>query len=162
MKIVVCIKRVGLLADEVELLDDASAVDPDALDHALNEWDAYALEEAVRLRESAGGEVLAVTVGSPDADDVLRRALALGADRALRVAADLAPFDSLGTARALHAAIGSEGADLVLCGVQSSDGGQGGTGSALAALLDLPCAAVVKSIAQADGAVVSSESSRAA
>jgi electron transfer flavoprotein beta subunit len=154
MKIVVCIKRVGVLADEVELLDDGSAVDPDVLDHVLNEWDGYAIEEALRLRDDAGGEVLAVTVGDAAADDVLRRALALGTDRAIRVAADVAPFDSLGTARALHAAIASEAADLVLCGVQSSDGAQGGTGSALAALLDLPSAAVVRAVARRGEAVV--------
>jgi electron transfer flavoprotein beta subunit len=154
MKIVVCIKSVGVIDDEVELLGDGSGVDPDALDHVLNEWDLYAIEEAVQLRDTADGEVIAVSVGGAEIDEVLQRALALGADRALRVTADVEAFDALGTARALHAAIERENADLVLCGVQSSDGGQGGTGSALAALLGLRSAAVVRSVARHGAALI--------
>jgi electron transfer flavoprotein beta subunit len=153
MRIVVCVKRAGLLGDEIELLDDGSAVDPDVLDFALNEWDAYAVEEALRLRDELSGDVVAVTVGDDQTDEVLRRALAMGVDRAVRAEADLAAFDPLGTARALHAAISPEAPDLVLCGVQSSDGGQGGTGAALAALLDAPCAAVVKAVRAGAGQV---------
>lgn len=145
MKLLVCVKQVAVLGDEVELAPDGRDVDPDYLDRALNEWDACAVEEALRLRESAGGgEVVAVTVGDEQAEAALRRCLAMGADRALRVAADVR--DPVGTARALAAVAASEQADLVFCGVQSSDSVQAATGTALAELLGLPRVAVVTRI----------------
>ncbi|MGH3037790.1 MAG: electron transfer flavoprotein subunit beta/FixA family protein, partial [Gaiellaceae bacterium] len=103
MKLVVCVKQVGSLGDEVEFTDDERDVDPDYLDYALNEWDSYATEESLRLREAAGdGEVVAVTVGDEDAEDAMRRALAMGADRGIRVWSDeLAGADPITVARAL-------------------------------------------------------------
>ena len=103
MKLVVCVKQVGSLGDEVEFTDDERDVDPDYLDYALNEWDSFATEEALRLLEAAGdGEVVAVTVGDEDAEDAMRRALAMGADRGIRIWADeLAGADPITVARAL-------------------------------------------------------------
>jgi electron transfer flavoprotein beta subunit len=87
MKLVVCVKQVAVLGDEVEFTDDERGVDPDYLDHALNEWDTFATEEALRLREAAGeGEVVVVSVGDEDAEEALRRCLAMGADRAVQAA----------------------------------------------------------------------------
>jgi electron transfer flavoprotein beta subunit len=143
MKFVVCVKQVGILGDEAEFIDDETAVDPDYLDPALNEWDAYAVEEALRLRDSAGGEVVAVTCGDEDAESALRRCLAMGVDRVVRVQAEL-DGDALSPARALVDAVRDEQPDLVLCGAQSSDASQAATASALAALLDLPAVAVVR------------------
>ena len=145
MKVVVCVKQVGSLGDEVEFTDDERDVDPDYLDYALNEWDSYATEEALRLREAAGdGEVVAVTVGDEDAEDAMRRALAMGADRGIRIWSDeLAGADPITVARALADVVRGESPDLVLCGVQSSDAVQAATGAALAELLDLPRVAVV-------------------
>ena len=86
MKVVVCVKQVGSLGDEVEFTDDERDVDPDYLDYALNACDSFATEEALRLRDAAGeGEVVAVTVGDEDAEDAMRRALAMGADRGIRI-----------------------------------------------------------------------------
>ena len=86
MKVVVCVKQVAALGDEVEFTDDERDVDPDYLDLALNEWDTYATEEALRLREAAGdGEVVVVTCGGDEAEAALRRCLAMGADRAVRI-----------------------------------------------------------------------------
>jgi electron transfer flavoprotein beta subunit len=145
MKIVVCVKQVGVLGDEMALADDASDVDPDYLDQALNEWDACATEEALRIRERLGaGEVVAVTAAPPGPEVALRRCLAMGVDRAVRVAAQA--LDPLSLARALAAAVQRESPDLVLCGVQSSDSVQGSTGTALAELLGLPRVAVVTGI----------------
>jgi electron transfer flavoprotein beta subunit len=146
VKIVVCVKQVAVLGDEIEFAGDGRDVDHDFLDYQLNEWDAAAVEEALRLREAAGaGEVVAVTVGDDDEpENALRRALAMGADRAVRVASDGTPGDPIAVARALAAVLREEAADLVLCGVQSGDHLQGSTGTALAALADLPCVAVVK------------------
>ncbi|TMM13668.1 MAG: electron transfer flavoprotein subunit beta/FixA family protein [Actinobacteria bacterium] len=142
MKLVVAVKQIKVLGDEVEFTDDGRDVDPDYLDTALNEWDACATEEALRIRERLGeGEVVVVTVGDEEAESALRRCLAMGADRAIRV--DAEPLDPVSTARALAGVVGSESPDLVLTGVQSADSVQGSTGSALAELVGLPRVAVV-------------------
>jgi electron transfer flavoprotein beta subunit len=148
MKIVVCVKQVATLGDEVEFTPDERAVDPDYFEFALNEWDSYATEEALRIREAAGeGEVVVVTCGEEEAEDALRRCLAMGADRAVRVEGDGLPIaDAITTARALAGVVSRESPDLVLCGVQSSDAVQGATGTALAELLGLPRVAVVKKL----------------
>ncbi len=153
MKIAVCVKQVGSLGDEVEFTEDERDVDPDYLDYALNEWDSYATEEALRLREAAGeGEVVVLTVGDEDAEDALRRALAMGADRGVRVwSDDLAGADPVTVARALAEPVRAESPDLVLCGVQSSDAVQAATGTALAELLGLPRAAVVAKLELGNG-----------
>ena len=159
MKVVVCVKQVGVLGDEVGFTADGRDVDPDYLDQALNEWDACATEEALRLRERLGrGEVVAatcaalrparagggVTAGASAPEVALRRCLAMGVDRAVRVDSDA--LDPISLARALADAVRRESPDLVLCGVQSSDSVQGSTGTALAELLGLPRVAVVTRI----------------
>ena len=153
MKIVVCVKQVAVLGDELEFTPDERGVDPDYFDFALNEWDSYATEEAVRIKEAAGdGEVVVVTCGDEDAEDALRRCLAMGADRGVRVDGEsLEAGDAISTARALAGVVGRESPDLVFCGVQSSDAVQGATGTALAELLGLPRVAVVKKL-EWDGA----------
>jgi electron transfer flavoprotein beta subunit len=153
MKIVVCVKQVATLGDEVEFTDDERDVDPDFLEFAINEWDTYATEEALRMKEAAGdGEVVVVTVGDEDAEDAMRRALAMGADRGIRISGDdIPPGDPITTARALAPVVGGESPDLVLCGVQSSDAVQGSTGAALAELLSLPRVAVAKNVELQNG-----------
>ena len=100
------------------------------------------MEEAIRIRERLGeGEVVVVTVGDAEAEAVLRRCLAMGADRAIRV--DAQPLDPVSTARALAGVVAAESPELVLAGVQSADSVQGSTGVALAELLGLPRVAVV-------------------
>jgi len=151
VKIVVCVKHVAVLGDEVEFTEDERDVDPDYLDFALNEWDTYATEEALRLVEAAGsGEVVVVSVVDEDAEDAMRRCLAMGADRGIRVEAE-GWLDPIQVARALAEVVGSESPDLVFAGVQSSDSVQAATGGALAGLLDLPSVAVVTKIELADG-----------
>ena len=151
MKAVVCVKQVAVLGDEVEFTGDGRDVDPDYLEKSLNEWDTCAVEEALRLRESFadGGdhEVVVVTVGDDETEDVLRRCLAMGADRAIRVeAAGLDEADPLTVARRLASIALREVPDMVLCGVQSSDAVQAATGVMLAELLGLPRVAVVTSV----------------
>src|ERR1700730_16779101 len=104
MKIVVCVKLVKVLGDEVEFTPDGLDVDPEYLEHALNEWDACAVEEALRIRERAGeAEVVAVTAGDKKSEEALRRCLAIGADRAVGV--ESVNIDPLSTAQALAAAV---------------------------------------------------------
>lgn len=146
MKLVVCVKQVRVLGDEVGFTADARDVDPDYLVEALNEWDACATEEALRIRERVGeAEVVAITAAGDGPQIALRRCLAMGVDRAVRV--DSRALDPIATARALAGAVRAESPDLVLCGVQSSDAVQGATGTALAELLGLPRVAVVTRIA---------------
>jgi electron transfer flavoprotein beta subunit len=151
LRIVVCVKQVAQLGDEVEFTEDEQDVDPDFLDLALNEWDTFATEEAIQIRERAGeGEVVVVTVGDEDAEEALRRCLAMGADRATRIAVE-ERLDPIQVARALADVVREEDPDLVLCGVQSSDSVQASTGTALAELLGLPRTAVVTKVALGDG-----------
>jgi electron transfer flavoprotein beta subunit len=150
MKVVVCVKQVAVLGDEVEFTPDEHDVDPDYVDRALNEWDAAATEEALQIRERLGeGEAVVVSAGGEEADAALRRCLAMGADRAVRVNGRF--DDPFTVARALAEAVGREEPRLVLCGVQSSDSVQAATGTALAELLGLARVAVVTKVELADG-----------
>jgi electron transfer flavoprotein beta subunit len=148
MKIVVCVKQVRILGDEVEFTGDGRDVDPGFLDSALNEWDAHAAEEALQIRERSGdGEVVVITVGGEETEEALRRCLAMGADRAIRVEPGPGEFpDPITVARIMAGPIQAERPALVLAGVQSSDSVQAATGTALAELLGLPRVAVVTRI----------------
>jgi electron transfer flavoprotein beta subunit len=148
VKVMVCVKQVAVLGDEVEFTADARDVDPDYLDFALNEWDSYATEEALRIREGLGGEgdeVVVVSVGDAQVEVAMRRCLAMGADRAIRVDYSRSA-DPITIARLLAPVAQRESPDLVFCGVQSSDAVQAATGTALAELLGLPRVAVVTRI----------------
>jgi electron transfer flavoprotein beta subunit len=151
LKVLVCVKQVAVLGDEVEFTEDERDVDPDYLDFALNEWDSYATEEALRIVDASGsGEVVVVSVGYEDVEDCMRRCLAMGADRGIRVESE-ERLDPIQVARALAEVVQAESPDLVFAGVQSSDSVQAATGGALAGLLDLPSAAVVTKIELGDG-----------
>jgi electron transfer flavoprotein beta subunit len=154
MKIVVPVKQVAALDDEFELLDDGSGVDPDGLEWELNEWDTFSLEAALQIRDAAGGEVIAISVGDEEAEEGLLSALAKGADRGVRIWEDgLEDLDALAVARVLGAAVSREAPDLILCGVQSSDAVNSATGIALAGVLGLPHVAVVKAISLDGGSL---------
>ena len=150
MKIVVPIKIAAHVDDDTPLQD--GDVDADALEWDVNEWDLVALEAALELVESDGGEVVVVSVGGSEVRDGLLTALAMGADRSIHVTiSDEAPnLDALAVSRLLHAVVGPEQPDLVLCGVQTSDGASAATGIALAALLDFARVAVIRDLAISD------------
>jgi electron transfer flavoprotein beta subunit len=152
MKILVPVKHVASLR-EGAAPDDEGALAADALAWAPNEWDAFALEAAIALRDAApAGEVVVATVGGERAEDSLRAGLAMGADRALRISDDavangaLAGPDPLTVARVLAVLAERERPELILCGAQSSDAASAATGVALAGLLDLAHVAVVTAI----------------
>jgi len=144
MDIVVCVKRVPM-TQEVDLEIDAQKKDvrKDMLAYVINEWDNYAIEEAILLKEKLGGTVTAVTVGPEDDEEVLRRCLAMGADKALRVDPGNIVLDPFVISRILAGAIGSLKFDLVLTGVQADDLNEGAVGVMLAEHLSLPHSAVV-------------------
>lgn len=144
MRVLVCIKQIGVLDDEIVFAEGEREVEPDCLEPSLNEWDSYAIETALRIRDENGGEVVAATAGSAEAEEVLRRALAMGADRAIRI--EGCTPDPYLVGKALGTLTRSLSPDLILCGAQSSDAAHGATGAVVAGLLDLPCAAVVNAV----------------
>jgi electron transfer flavoprotein beta subunit len=141
VKIIVCVKQVVTLPGPAVMLKDGSDVDPFFTMRRLNEPDEYAVEEALRICEGAGGgEAIALTVGQDAAVEALRKCLAMGAQRAVRIwGPDVQPHDPLSVARALAHVARDEAADLVLCGVQSTDASQQATGPALASAMGQPC-----------------------
>jgi electron transfer flavoprotein beta subunit len=140
MEILVCVKNVPEVAEaDLEITSGGAAIDTDDLVFAINEWDNFAVEEAVSLKEAHGGSVTVITLGDDEAEDALRRALAMGADEAIHLCDDLWDgADSAGVARAIVAAMKDKKFDLVLTGVQASDSGQAQTGVLLASLMGLP------------------------
>ncbi|MEM2103414.1 MAG: electron transfer flavoprotein subunit beta/FixA family protein [Candidatus Bathyarchaeia archaeon] len=156
MDVVVCVKHVPDTA-EAELKIDATgrAVEKTGLVFDINEWDDYALEEAVRIKEKLGGTVTAVTVGSEDADNTLRKCLARGADKAIRLTdPKFAGSDAYVTAKILYSAIRNMHFDIVLTGAQAGDDGSAVVGPVLAQLLGVPHATMVKKIEVAEGKAV--------
>lgn len=152
MQIVVCLKPVLDFVDG-EITISGGRIDPTDCPYSLNEWDAYALEEAVLLAEAHGGSVTAIAAGGEECEEVLRRALALRAERAVRVTTK---EDALGltTARRLASAIGQISFNLVLTGTQASDTEGGQTGGMLAALLGIPFASLVVGVERRENALL--------
>ena len=144
MKIVVAIKQVPERDAPVRIASDGKWIDEDDLNYTINEPDAYALEEALQLKEKNGGEVIVVCAGPERVTSTLREALAKGADRAIHIEADdLGGRDTLGVAQVLADAIKPESPDLILTGLQSDDLGLGQTGVVLAELLGIPHATII-------------------
>jgi electron transfer flavoprotein beta subunit len=151
MKIIVAIKQVPERDAPLRIDAAATWIEDSGIQYALNESDAYALEEALQLKEKHGGEVVVLTAGPERVGSTLREALAKGADRAIQIdCPDLNNRDALGVARLLAAAIKPEAPDLVLTGLQSDDLGQGQTGVILAELLELPHASLILHVEKTD------------
>lgn len=153
MEIVVCVKRVPETTEAEITLDEAGKeIEGKDLVFVINEWDNYALEEGILLKEKFGGSVTAVTMGSEESDEILRKCLAMGADRAIRLTdGAFEGSDAQATAKILLQAVKRLDFDLVLTGVQASDDGCGQTGVTLAELLGIPHAALVSSVEIEDG-----------
>ena len=144
MKIIVAIKQVPERDAQVRINPTGKWIEESGLQYALNESDAYALEEALQLKEKHGGEVIVVSAGPERVGQTIREALAKGADRAIHIDCDdLGNRDALGVARLLAAAVKPENPDLVLTGLQSEDLGLGQTGVIVAELLNLPHASLI-------------------
>ena len=147
MKIAVCIKQVVTREWQLRVNEGATWIRDNDASFELNEPDAYALEEALRLKEKHGGEVVVCSAGPARASQVIREALARGADRAIHVESDvLATADAFAVAEALAAAVRDEGVDLVLTGLQSDDQGFGQVGVVLAEKLGMPHATIIMDV----------------
>jgi electron transfer flavoprotein beta subunit len=154
MKIIVAIKQVPERDAQVRIDSSGKWIEESDVQYAMNESDAYALEEALQLKEKHGGEVIVVSAGPERVGTTIREALAKGADRAIHIAAhDLAQRDALGTARLLAEAIKPESPDLVLTGLQSDDLGYGQTGVIVAELLGVPHATLILHVEKTDGGI---------
>jgi electron transfer flavoprotein beta subunit len=152
MKIAVCIKQVPTREWQPRLNDAKTWIREQDAAFEMNEPDAYALEESLRLREKHSGEVVVCAAGPARMQQVLREALARGADRALHVEDDsLASADASVTADALAAAMTDEKFDLVLTGLQSDDQGHAQTGVILAERLGIPHSTIVMEVQVQDG-----------
>src|SRR6202048_1838908 len=146
----VCIKQVP--AKDAPLTVSGNWIKESDIGFEMNEPDSYALEEALRLKEKHGGEVIALSMGPERVKQTIKEALAKGAARGIHVSDDIfSQLDPLGSAKPLAAAIKQRKCDLVLTGLQSDDHGFGQTGVLLAALLDRPHATIIMAIEVADG-----------
>ncbi len=149
MNIIVCVKQVP--AKDAPLSIAGNWIRESDIGFEMNEPDSYALEEALRLKEKHGGEVIALSMGPERAKQTIKEALAKGADRGIHIADDnFAQLDPLGSAKSLAAAVKQQKHDLVLTGLQSDDHGFGQTGVLLASVLDVPHATIIMAI-EVDG-----------
>ncbi|THB81447.1 MAG: electron transfer flavoprotein beta subunit/FixA family protein [Desulfobacteraceae bacterium] len=156
MEILVCVKRVPDTAEnEFELNSDGNDLDRDDLVYSVNEWDNYAVEEAIQIVDDKGGNVTVVTVGDDESEEVLRREMAMGANNGVLLSDDaFEGADGKGIAGILKAEIESGKYDLILTGAQA-DEGAGQVGGMLAAMLDLPYASLVNKIEVIDDSKIS-------
>jgi len=147
MEILVCVKRVPDTSEnEIEVGSDGKDIDRDDLVYSVNEWDNYAVEEAIQIVDKVGGKVTVVTVGDDESEEVLRREMAMGANDGLLLSDDaFEGSDGKGIATILKAAVEKGNYDLILTGAQA-DAGAGQVGGMLAAMLDRPYASLVNSI----------------
>ena len=146
MKILVAVKQVAALDEDFEIRTDEKDVDEDFLLYDLNEWDDFSLEEAMKIKEAGTTEVevVVVSVGPDRVDESLRKCLAKGADRSIRVWDDsIEGSDAIAIVRILAAVAKKEAPDMIFAGVQSSDQAYASTGISTAAYLNWPHAAVV-------------------
>jgi electron transfer flavoprotein beta subunit len=153
LKILVCMKQVPQKDAPLKLNDTGTWIRED-VSYEVNEPDAYALEEALRQKEKHGGEVVVITAGPARAQQVLREALAKGADRAIHLEDNaFVGLDAFNIARAFAAAIKGEKFDLIFTGLQSDDYGYAQTGVVLAELLGWPHATIIMQIEKSDAGI---------
>ena len=147
MEILVCVKRVPDTAEnEFDLNSEGNDLDRDDLVYSVNEWDNYAVEEAIQIVDNVGGNVTVVTVGDDEAEEILRREMAMGANNGILLSDDsFEEVDGRGLATILKAEVQKGNYDLILTGAQA-DEGAGQVGGMLAAMMDLPYASLVNKI----------------
>lgn len=135
---IVCVKQVADTETRVKVGADGKHLDPAGVTWVMNPYDEYAVEQALRIKEASGGEVVAISLGGSGVPTVLRNALAMGADRGVHLKSDITGPDALSVARTLAAAIKPLSPDIVWCGRQAVDDDAAQVGPMLAELLSLP------------------------
>jgi electron transfer flavoprotein beta subunit len=144
LKIAVCIKRVPDMEARFSIAPDRKSLDQSGLKYEMGDFDGYGLEVGLQLVEKQGpGEVVVVSIGPDGVQEMLRKALAMGAARAVQLKADEVPADGLAIARALAAELKDGGYDLILFGRMATDTASGTVGPMTAELLGLPCVTAI-------------------
>ena len=152
MKIAVCVKRVPDMDVRFKVAADGTSVDETGVKFDLNDFDAWAVEAALQLKEKAGqGEVVVISLGPSAVQETIRKALSMGADRGVHLQADKIPFDSFAIATALAAELKDGGYDLILFGKLAPDSSNGVTAAIVAELLGLPCVTAISRLEIANG-----------
>jgi len=148
MNIIVCVKRVPETADADVIIDKSGKdIEKSGLVFDLNEWDTYAIEEAILLKEKMGGTVTVISMGGEDSNESLRKCLAMGADDAVRLTDPaFGGSDGFATAKVLAETVRKIPYDLVFTGVQAEDDGYGQVGVAMAEILGIPHVSLVTSL----------------
>src|SRR5689334_1771228 len=154
MKILCCVKRVPITGGRMVLTDDAQALETKHLGFTISPHEECAVEEAVRIVEAGGGEVVVLALGPAEAEEQLRDCMAIGADRGIHVKTDGTEWDAQATAAAIVEAVrGEEPFDLLLFGNESADSGNYQVGIRVAYALGMPVVTGLKKIAVEDGQV---------
>ncbi len=152
MKIAVCVKRVPDMDVRFRIGADNVSVDEAGLKFDINDFDAWAVEAALKLKDKdAGSEVTVISLGPDVVQETIRKALSMGADRGIQLKADKVPFDGLAVAKALSAELKTGSYDLIFFGKMSPDSSNGVVGPMSAELLGLPCVTAISSLEFADG-----------
>ena len=152
MKIAVCVKRVPDMDVRFRIAPDGISVDETGVKFDLNDFDAWAVEAALQLKEKAGqGEIVILSLGPNAVQETIRKALSMGADRGIHLLTEMIPFDGFSIATALSAELKDGGYDLILFGKLSPDSSNGVTGPMVAELLGLPCVSAISRLEIADG-----------
>ncbi|MCA1832844.1 MAG: electron transfer flavoprotein beta subunit/FixA family protein, partial [Actinobacteria bacterium] len=147
VKIAVCIKRVPDMDVRFRIGSDNISVDESGLKFDINDFDAWAVEAALQLKEkNAGSEVTTISLGPDVVQETIRKALSMGADKGIQLKVDRVPFDGLVIAHALAAELKVGGYDLILFGKMSPDSSNGVVGPMAAELLGLPCVTAISSL----------------
>ena len=152
MKIGVCIKRVADMEARFRIAGSGRAVDETGIKFDMGDFDSYAVEVALQLKEKRStGEVVVISLGPDSVQEVLRKAMSMGADRAVHLRSDGVPADSLSVARALAAELQDGGYDLIFFGKTALDSAAGVVGPMTAELLGLPCVTAASQLDIGDG-----------
>jgi electron transfer flavoprotein beta subunit len=152
VKIAVCVKRVPDMDVRFRIGADNASVEEAGLKFDLNDFDAWGVEAALRLKDAnAGSEVTVISLGPDVVQETIRKALSMGADRGIQLKTDKVPFDGLAIAKALSAELKTGGFDLILFGKMSPDSANGVVGQMVAELLGLPCVTAISSLEIAGG-----------
>ena len=152
VKIAVCVKRVPDMDVRFRIAADSLSLDEAGLKFDINDFDAWAVEAALQLREkNAGSEVTVISLGPDVVQETIRKALSMGADRGIQLKADKIPFDGLAIAKALAEELKGGAYDLIFFGKMSPDSSNGVVGPMTAEILGLPCVTAISTLEIANG-----------
>jgi electron transfer flavoprotein beta subunit len=158
LKIGICVKQVPDTETKIRITDTRDWISEEGVKFIISPYDEYALEEGLKAKEKFGGEVTTITVGPKRAQEAIRTALSMGADRSIHVVCEDYKLEPLTVAKALKEVIAKEGLDLVFMGKQAIDRDFSGTGPMLSELLGWPCANITTKIEySADGKTITAE-----